>query len=237
MKMRINLEEQLKKQQVVPSNNELYSFVNQIWDKEAKKELSINERLHKKTINSPSNYFKIDQLDADKIYHLNDIKKICIDYRLRFLPSYYFKADIPYEAVSKIKALEKTHETAFYNFKIIAPSKLFRLKKKDDPLLFIPIGEDYFYLVHKWGNDLNPFRKIWSWFFKSFENLLFTCFVASVILTLLIPEGLFFPAHNATVGFFIEILFMFKAVVAVAIYYGFAKGKNFNTVIWNNKRE
>lgn len=237
MKMRINLENQLKKQQVIPSNDELYSFINQIWDKETEKETSIKDRLHKKNINNPSNHFKIDQLDVNQIYYISDIKKTCIDYRLRFLPSYYFKSDIPYEAVSKIKELEKTHETAFYNFKIMAPSKLFRLKKKDDPLLFIPIGDDYYYLVHKWGNDLHPLRKVWSWFFKSLENLLFVCFIASIILTLLIPEGLFSPAHNPTVGFLIEVLFMFKAVVAVALYYGFSKGKNFNTVIWNNKRE
>ena len=31
------------------------------------------------------------------------------------------------------------------------------------------------------------------------------------------------------------ILFMFKAVAGIALYYGFAKGKNFNTAIWNSK--
>ena len=37
-------------------------------------------------------------------------------------------------------------------------SKLFRLKNTDDPLLFVPLGNSYFYLVHKWGNDLHPFE-------------------------------------------------------------------------------
>jgi hypothetical protein len=27
---------------------------------------------------------------------------------------------------------------------------------------------------------------------------------------------------------------MFKAVAAIVLYYGFAKGKNFNTAIWNS---
>ncbi|WP_395062778.1 hypothetical protein [Flavobacterium sp.] len=36
----------------------------------------------------------------------------------------------------------------------MAPSKAFNLKKYDDPLLFAPIGNDYYYLIHKWGNDL-----------------------------------------------------------------------------------
>lgn len=238
MKKGINIEQQLKKEQVIPTQEQLHEFVSTIWNTEHLKEIALLERLiNKATYQTPNNHFNIDVLSTENIYHISDIKKICIDYRLRFLPSYYFKGDIPFEAISKIKALEHKHKTAFYNFKIMAPSKLFKLKKADDPLLFIPINDNYYYLVHQWGNDLHPLRKAWSWCFKSFENLIFVCFLVSILLTLLIPEGLFSPAHNPSIGFVLEILFMFKAVVAVALYYGFAKGKNFNTVIWNNKRE
>ena len=41
----------------------------------------------------------------------------------------------------------------------MAPSALFRLEKTDDPLLFVPLGNNYYYLVHKWGNDLHPFSQ------------------------------------------------------------------------------
>ena len=58
----------------------------------------------------------------------------------------------------KIKSLEKTHNTNIGDFKIMAPSALFRLEKTDDPLLFVPLGNNYYYLVHKWGNDLHPFQ-------------------------------------------------------------------------------
>lgn len=238
MKKGINLELKLKKEQVIPSQEQLQKFVSAIWDNEHQKEVVLTERLkNKATRQTPNNYFKTDLIVSENIYHISDIKKTCIDYRLRFLPSHFFKGDIPFEAISKIKTLEKTHETAFYNFKIMAPSKLFKLKKADDPLLFIPLHDNYYYLVHKWGNDLHPLRKAWAWCFKSFENLIFICFLTSILLTLLIPEGLFSPAHNPSVGFVLEILFMFKAVVAVTLYYGFAKGKNFNTVIWDNERE
>ena len=237
MKKGINIERQLKKEQIIPTHKQLLEMVSVIWNNEHKKEVALLERLQKKSNSNSNNNFKIKKLDTTNIYHISDIKKICIDYRLRFLPSHYFKAEIPFEAITKIKALEKTHETTFNNFKIMAPSKLFKLEKADDPLLFVPINNDYYYLVHQWGNDLHPLRKAWAWCFKSFENLLFVCFVTSVLLTLLIPEGLFMPAHNPTIGFILEILFMFKAVVAVALYYGFAKGKNFNTAIWDNKRE
>ena len=58
----------------------------------------------------------------------------------------------------------------------MAPSVLFRLEKKDDPLLFVPLGNEYYYLIHKWGNDLHPFRKALMWPFKNIWNLLLSCF-------------------------------------------------------------
>ena len=52
------------------------------------------------------NQFQFDLLETARIYHLEQIKKICIDYRLRFLDATYFKGEIPPEAVSKIKQME-----------------------------------------------------------------------------------------------------------------------------------
>ncbi len=181
-----------------------------------------------------SNRFNIDFLESKHIYHLDQIKAICIDYRLRFLDSKYFKGELPYEAVSKIKALEKRHKIEVKGFKIIAPSKLFKLENADDPLLFAPIGNGYYYLVHKWGNDLNPIRKWLMMPFKNFENLVFTTLVASFLATLLVPDGLFTNGMTAS-EFWMIFFFMFKSVAAVVIYYGFAAGKNFNTAIWDSK--
>ena len=94
----------------------------------------------------------------DKVFHIDSIEKLCIKYRLRFLDTHLFKGDYPNELYSIIPELEATHETKLENFKIMAPSKLFRLKTKEDPLLFVPIGNGYYYLIHKWGNDLKTYR-------------------------------------------------------------------------------
>ncbi|WP_108868178.1 hypothetical protein [Aquimarina aquimarini] len=180
------------------------------------------------------NIFDFDQLETNKIYHLDQIKKICVNYRLRFLDSKYFKGKLPPSAISAIKNLEKKHETALEGFKIVAPSKLFKLENADDPLLFAPMGNDYFYLVHKWGNDLNPLRKYLMWFFKSFENLLILTFLISLTLTLMVPNGMF-SKHNNSQETIMILFFMFKSVAAVILFYGFAMGKNFNSAIWNSK--
>ena len=113
-----------------------------------KKDTEKIDRIEKKLAGNSKgvqNNFDFDLLETDKIYHIDQIKQICIDYRLRFLDSKYFKGEIPAAGISKIKALEKSHKIDIEGFKIIAPSKLFRLEDKDDPLLFAPIGNNYFY--------------------------------------------------------------------------------------------
>ncbi|HEA22703.1 hypothetical protein LCGC14_1941780 [marine sediment metagenome] len=181
-----------------------------------------------------ANAFDFELLDSEQIYHIDQIKKICIDYRLRFLHSKYFKGEIPAEAISKIKHLEKEHDLEVKGFKIIAPSKLFKLEDKDDPLLFAPIGNNYFYLVHKWGNDLHPLRKWLMWPFKSVVNLTLLTVVISYFITTLVPQGLF-SKSSSSAEFWIVFFFMFKSIASVIIFYGFALGKNFNPAIWNSK--
>ncbi|MGI9552506.1 MAG: hypothetical protein ACR2MT_14990 [Aurantibacter sp.] len=181
-----------------------------------------------------SNAFKVDLLQPDKIYHIDQIKKICIDYRLRFLDSNFFKGVIAEEAITKVHHLEKQHRTELSGFKILAPSKMFKLKDKDDPILFAPIGEGYFYLIHKWGNDLHPLRKILMWPFKNIVNLTWFVLLISYFLTLLIPNGLF-SRSSSTAEFGILFFFTFKSVVAIVIFYGISLGKNFNNAIWNSR--
>ncbi|AXT55796.1 hypothetical protein J8L88_21145 [Aquimarina sp. MMG015] len=222
---------QLKNKQFNPSIWE--KQVESIFEREEKKDHRILKTLEKGTT-SETNDFIFDNTESSKIYHIDQIKKICVDYRLRFLDTKYFKGKLPQEAISQIKELEKTHNTELKGFKIIAPSKLFKLANADDPLLFAPMGNDYYYLIHKWGDDLHPFRKIMMWFFKSFENLLILTFLVSLLVTFMVPQGLFSKESN-TSEFIMIFFFMFKSVAAVVLFYGFALGKNFNTAIWDSK--
>jgi len=215
------------------SEKHLLEEVQEIFDQEQSKDDLILKNITE-GIETESNSFKLDFLETKNIYHLSDIEKICIDYRLRFLSSAYFKAELPYEAISKIKHLEKIHETKLEGFKIMAPAKLFKLKNADDPLLFAPIGNQYYYLIHSWGKDLHPFRKLMMWPFKNLENFIFLLFVASFFLTTLVPEGMF-SQKQTTAEFLLIFLFMFKWIAGLAIYFGFKKGKNFSEAIWRSK--
>jgi len=231
---RTNIEERLKRHRdKAISETDLLNAVKSILQADDDKDALVLDTL----VNGEarhSNDFDFDLLQTSNIYHIDHIKEICIDYRLRFLDSKYFKGELPYEAISKIKQLEKQHGTQLKGFKIIAPSKLFKLENADDPLLFAPIGNGYYYLIHKWGNDLNPFRKLLMLPFKNFENLAAFTLMVSFMATLVVPNGLFTNNMGAA-EFWMIFFFMFKSVAAVVIYYGFAAGKNFSNAIWDSK--
>lgn len=230
----INIEHKLQNRRDKKWDSEqILAEVQQILSEDSKKEEQIAHQLGSKT-NVSANDFDFDLLETEKIFHIDQIKEICIDYRLRFLNSSYFKGEIPQEAISKIKQLEATHNTKVKGFKIMAPSKLFKLEDKDDPLLFAPIGNDYYYLIHKWGNDLHPLRKLFAWPFKNIANLVVVVLLISYLVTLMVPEGLF-SKKSTTAEFWIIYFFMFKCIASIVIFYGFALGKNFNPAIWKSK--
>jgi hypothetical protein len=152
---------------------------------------------------------------------------------LRFLESHFFKNTIPEEAISKISNLEKCHKTKLDGFMIVAPSKAFNLVSYDDPLLFAPIGNNYFYLIHKWGNDMTPFRKIIVKPVRNLPNFLIASIIISALFTLAVPSNNL--SKSVPLAPVIIFLFTFKSIVAVFLYYFFMVGKNFNDEIWNRK--
>lgn len=231
---RTNVEDRLKKHRSREiSESDLLAEIKNIFDQGDRKDASIISQLQSSS-GRDHNALDLDLLDTDRIFHVSHIKAICIDYRLRFLDSKLFKGSIPYEAAIKIKELEKEHKTVIEGFKIMAPSKLFKLENADDPLLFAPIGNGYYYLIHKWGNDLSPYRKLAVLPFKSFENLMILTALVSFFASFLVPKGLL-SIETSAVQFLLTFLFMFKSVAAVVLYYSFAAGKNFNSVIWDSK--
>lgn len=231
---RINISEKiLQNRNKRIAERDLLQSVHQIFRDETIREEKILEVLQDNNDFYNSNSFIPEKLQPDRIFHLDDIEKICTDYRLRFLNSALFKAELPYEAIMRIKEVEKEHDITLKGFKIMAPASVFKLKNADDPLLFAPIGNQYYYLIHSWGRDLHPLRKIMMWPFRQLENFMFFLLALSLLLTNLIPAGMF-SQEQTTTEFFILFFFMFKWVTGLAIFYGFKYGKNFSSAIWNS---
>lgn len=216
----------LKKDEVVVWAQQIFKDLEQARSKTLQKLETSNKEVQ--------NNFNFNKVDADNIFHIDQIKKICIDYRLRFLDTQFFKGDYPEEVISKIHELEKAHNTQLNGFKIIAPSKLFVLKKADDPLLFAPMGNGYYYLVHKWGNDLHPLRKYKVWSFKNVGNLAVLLLTLSFLISFSIKDFVFNQQASGVYAL-VLFLFIFKFGVGFTLLYGISSGKNFNEYIWQSQ--
>ena len=185
-----------------------------------------------------SPHLVLSKLDPGRIFRLGDIKKLCTDYRLRFLDGQYFRGEIPYEATMKIKELQRDHQTEIEQFKIMAPASMFELQYQDkDPLLFVPLGENRYYLVHKWGNDLHPLRKLMVFPFRTFKSLLTSIAGVAAFIVCCIPSSVLMGPYDKS-SLAIRVIFFFYLFISFAgltALYGFSRVKNFNSVLWNSR--
>ena len=214
---------------------EVLEEVKRILEKESPSEINILDRISEENPNDEdANPFIFDLLETNRIFHLSQIKSICISYRLRFLNTRLFKGELPGEALDAIETLEKQHNMRIKGAMMLAPAQYFRLENADDPMLFAPLGNDYYYLIHKWGTDMHPLRKVLMWPLKNLENLLIFSFFFSFLFTFGIRE-VFFSQFRETSQFLILFLYSFKSVVALIFFYGISLGKNFSSGNWNSK--
>ena len=162
-----------------------------------------------------------------------------MDYRLRFLDSKHFNGTFPTEALDAIDSFEKAQGREIKGFKMIAPAGMFKLAEKDkDPLLFVPMGGGYHYLLAQWGNDLHPLRKILVYPFRDFESLMKSVFGFCLLVALLFPESLMRGPKDTGTIMHIRVIFFFWMVFstgAMTALYGFSRMKNFNANLWKSK--
>ena len=229
---KVNLfEELLSERNKEISSDELKSIVKKIWSNHDSKKDQIRISLNKKN-DDKNNQLKFDKMESKNIFHKNTIKKICVRYRLRFLDSNLFKGEYPKNITRIITDLESKHDTSLSNFKIMAPSKLFKIKSPDDPILFVPIGNDYFYLVHKWGKEFNKLRKLMVLPFKNIDNLTIFSILVSVFFALV--GKLVMPSLTSS-EVFILFLFLVKGFIFIFFYMFFLTRRNFSESNWNSK--
>ena len=229
---KVNLfEELLRERNKQISSNELKSLIKDIWDKEDFKKNRIAKSLNEKN-NENFNKMKFEEMETKNIFHKDTIKSICVQYRLRFLDSNLFKGDYPNNITKVISDIEKKNETTLNNFMIMAPSKLFKIKSPDDPILFVPLGNDYYYLIHKWGEEFNHLRKLLVLPFKNIDNLTVFSILVSVFFALV--GKLFMPSLTSS-EVFILFLFLVKGFIFIFFYIFFLTRRNFSESIWSSK--
>jgi hypothetical protein len=202
----------------------------------ARTDADIVSRLHSGNENEKGNE-ELKPEDVNRVFTLDQIKKICITYRLRFLDSKYFKSDYPNEAVQQIAAFEKRYETKVKRFKIIAPDKAFDLQEcNKDPLLFAQLDNNRFYLIHKWGNDLSWYRKFLYFPARTIYTYFFFMLAVAAVFAFITPfdwfqvkeDNIMYMRMWFTIHCFIGIFFM-------GIFLGATMQTSFSDMNWKSK--
>lgn len=127
---------------------------------------------------------ELEKLENDyegKVYNIEQIKNLCVDYRLRFLQSQYYTGSYDVEVSAKIKEFAKNTNSPIDNFTlgrryfIMAPAEMFELKseryitkREKDPAIFFQIDDQHYRLIHKWGSDFTIFRLIEGFRWKTY---------------------------------------------------------------------
>ncbi|GCD79667.1 hypothetical protein [Schleiferia thermophila] len=192
----------------------------------------------RRILTTDGRHTQLNHLDADRLYTIDEIRKLCISYRLRFLDASRFANEIPKEAFDEIRKIQQSENIVLEGFKIIAPASMFHLIQKDkDPMLFLDLGQGWYYLIHRWGRDLKIWRKWLVYPLRSFETFLATLLTLALIGALLPSDSLMKGPYD-TSALPIRVIFFFYLVIALSglgALYGYSRMKDFSDKLWNSK--
>lgn len=161
---------------------------------------------HLEQIRSDSIEIEKFREEYGNVYMVEDIKKLAIKYRLRFLKLEAYKGAIDPLLATKMLAFGKQHNveiknlSGFDHLKVLASAEDFSITTKEivrptislDPLLFYKLDRDgkFWTLIHKWGKTFTyirwltslPFRnkKLMFWF-VSIPTICFFAFLTKNI--------------------------------------------------------
>jgi hypothetical protein len=123
---------------------------------------------------------KLENSYDGRVYTLDQIRDLCVDYNLRFLSAQYFTGGFDVEVAGKIIEFSNKTKAPIDDYSlrrdyfIMAPEEMFTLKeikhipkKELDPAIFYRIDRNHYRLVHKWGNDFTIFRLLTGFRFRS----------------------------------------------------------------------
>lgn len=154
-------------------------------------EQHIVEVENKKSVEIERNKFEDEY--KGKVFTEAEIKKLCIKYDLRLLPTRRYAGKIDTQVASKLAKFIKDNESEIGHhsdsFYVMAPGSAFKLEdhptpiRDVDPVLLYRIPRtNNFTFIHKWGKDFTVFRRIRGLFFESMSNMFWMSFAFYFLL-------------------------------------------------------
>ncbi len=180
-----------------------------------------------------------DEIDAENIYTIKEIEKICTLYRLKFLDIQHFKKEIPTIAEIKIEYLNDKYMKKIGGLKILSYKECFTDTnfEKNYGILFAPTINKNYYLIHQWGNPIPKNRK-WKYYpLRSFHTLALSILVFTLVVDLILPTDVITLDKTATywcgyrLGAYFHLLIFFSGFTVFIVFSFF---KNFSKNSWTS---
>ncbi len=176
-------------------------------------------------------------LITSRIFSISEIRNVCINNRLRFLNSSYYKSALPYDVHVKCSAFEIETDIQG-NFKILTEASNFKAEfPGTQHLIFADLGNGEYYFIAKWGNEYSRFRKFMVLPFRNPEIHLLSIFTISFLLTAITPTRFLTTDPSIAYLSMIRFAFYFWCVIflaAFSTYYVIGIRKNLNSGEWDN---
>lgn len=175
--------------------------------------------------------------DPDRIFSRAAIHRMCIVHRSRFLDAGRYRGSIPAQALYEVRQLELRSPVPLMGFKILAPDSCFHARtKRSDPMLFVPLGEGHYYLVHRSGNLFHPMRTVLMWPLRGPFQLITALALLASLLSVCVPNPLlgvgpetpWWGTHRLLGGFWITLVIAAFSSFAWFTFFG-----RFSRDAWN----
>lgn len=214
-------------------SNRFIEDVNALLRSEERTYASIMERLRSSS-KAPSIFNAEPPLN--EVFDIQDIRKVALKFRLRFLPTHLLKANLPMAAVQAIKEKELELDCELHGFNLLAPEEAFDLKDENaDPLLFADMGDGHYIFVHKWGSDLSWHRFIMSFPLRNPISFGLMLLLLGIGLSLTIPTAELADRLGMSTSILspLMMIWVLVSVLSAGIFLFFSNRWQFTSDCWN----
>jgi hypothetical protein len=177
-------------------------------------------------------------------YSEEQVRSLCIKYRLRCLPVNLFKGVMDVEVPAKKLAFENDftqtleEKVSPRNYRIVAPGEMFSVAYGNlDPLLlyrFTHEGTTYYKFVHQWGGELNGWRSLVNYPLRSMTHLSLCTFL--VWLAVILPICLSLPGLTTASTIFFGIFLLIGTLLCTHSFFTNRHGQSQTSdKIWDSQ--
>lgn len=172
-------------------------------------------------------------------YREDQIRSICVRYRLRFLPVKLYSGEVPYEVVSLMKKHDHIHTERENHYFILASVSFFLSNDTyAAPLLFACNEDERYELICQWGNELPWYIPIIKYPYRDFRSMVFSSLIFGIAVVIVSSLLGHFDTSNIFKSILIRIpvFVLFAGIFStLALCWGLVSHTDFSSDNWNSR--